>query len=92
MSTNSADDTNMDSRLLPAPEDIEKAKEIAVNGASAKLDELGPVVVNADGSISRITNWKEMTEHERKTTVRLVAKRNKERLDVLKAREQNSKV
>lgn len=30
-----------------------------------KMDALGPVVVNLDGSMRRISNWHEMTERER---------------------------
>jgi predicted Fe-S protein YdhL (DUF1289 family) len=43
------------------------------------------MVVNADGTLSRITNWEKMTEIEQKNTIRILAKRNKERLDKLKA-------
>lgn len=39
------------------------------------------------GTLSRITNWLQMTEAERKNTMRVLAKRNKSRLEALKARE-----
>lgn len=39
------------------------------------------------GTLSRITNWLKMTESERKNTMRVLAKRNKSRLEALKARE-----
>ena len=38
------------------------------------------MVVNKDGSLSRITNWPEMTEEERRRTLRIVVKRNRKRL------------
>lgn len=37
---------------------------LTLNGDSLKLDALGPVVVNEDGSICRITNWHQMNSHE----------------------------
>ncbi|KAJ5176402.1 uncharacterized protein N7482_002279 [Penicillium canariense] len=49
------------------------------------LDHLGPMVVNVDGSLSRIGNWEQMTEIERKNTMRILGKRNKQRLEVLRA-------
>ncbi|KAJ5380955.1 uncharacterized protein N7496_003383 [Penicillium cataractarum] len=49
------------------------------------LDHLGPMVVNVDGSLSRIGNWDQMTEIERKNTLRILGKRNKQRLEKLRA-------
>ncbi|KAJ3206352.1 hypothetical protein HDU82_004554 [Entophlyctis luteolus] len=60
---------------------------ITVGGASVTLDRLGPVVINVDGTIARITNWDKMTEAERSNTLRLVARRNKERLQNLAAQD-----
>ena len=54
-------------------------------GSSVTLDHLGPMVVNVDGTLSRIGNWAQMTEIERKNTLRVLGKRNKQRLDALKA-------
>lgn len=52
-----------------------------------KLGHLGPMVVNVDGSLSAINNWAEMSEIERKNTMRVIGKRNKERLERLKSEE-----
>ncbi|TFK37579.1 hypothetical protein BDQ12DRAFT_607328 [Crucibulum laeve] len=41
-----------------------------------KLDELGPLVVNSDGTLSRISNWSSMAEAERQRTLRVLSKRN----------------
>ncbi|KAJ5495673.1 hypothetical protein N7539_000789 [Penicillium diatomitis] len=49
------------------------------------LDHLGPMVVNVDGSLSRIGNWAQMAEIERRNTLRIIGKRNRERLARLKA-------
>ncbi len=55
--------------------------------ASIKLDHLGPMVVNVDGTMSRISNWDQMADIEKKNTLRIIAKRNRERLDALKAKD-----
>lgn len=51
---------------------------------SVKLDHLGPMVVNVDGTLSRIANWEAMAEIEKNATIRIIGKRNRERLEVLK--------
>ena len=92
MSSNSAG-------LLPDASSVE-SKELKVGGDALKLDELGPVVVNQvssfisptqtdsssrkDGTLSRIANWKEMSEIERKNTLRVLGKRNQARMAELK--------
>lgn len=58
------------------------------SGQSVTLDHLGPMVVNTDGTISRINNWTQMTDMERQSTMRIIVKRNKARLDALKSREE----
>eukprot|EP00440_Ansanella_granifera_P044644 gb/GFBE01048383.1/.p1 GENE.gb/GFBE01048383.1/~~gb/GFBE01048383.1/.p1 ORF type:complete len:128 (+),score=35.14 gb/GFBE01048383.1/:1-384(+) len=58
---------------------------VVVDGNPVKLDKLGPLVVNADGTISRINNWNEMTEQEQQTTLRVIGKRNQQRLAKLRA-------
>jgi hypothetical protein len=58
---------------------------VEVNGAAISLgDKLGPTVVHADGTVSRIANWAEMTEIERRNTLRVLGKRNKIRLEALR--------
>ena len=47
-----------------------------------------PRAVNEDGSLSRIMNWPRMTEREKEVTQRRIAKRNKERLEKLRAEEE----
>lgn len=59
--------------------------QLDVNGDGVKLDHLGPLVVNTDGTLARISNWAQMTEIERKNTLRILGKRNKERMAKLKA-------
>lgn len=63
----------------------------AEGGSTVSLDHLGPMVVNVDGTLARISNWEQMTEVEKKTTLRVLGKRNKQRLDALKAKEAEEK-
>ncbi|OJJ44806.1 hypothetical protein ASPZODRAFT_134944 [Penicilliopsis zonata CBS 506.65] len=59
----------------------------AEGGSTVKLDHFGPMVVNQDGTLSRISNWEQMTEIERRNTLRVLGKRNKQRLAALKEAE-----
>ncbi|KAM3490426.1 hypothetical protein MY3957_006299 [Beauveria namnaoensis] len=73
---------------LPAPGDAAGSDSITLDvsgeGSTVKLAALGPLVVNVDGTVARIANWKEMTAVERETTVRMVGRRNEKRLDALR--------
>ena len=72
---------------LPAPEDINNLITLDCStGQAVTLDHLGPVVVNTDGTLARITNWTHMSEQERGVTKRRIAKRNIERLKVFRDR------
>lgn len=72
--------------MLALPAATGDTTKVAVNGGSVSLqDEMGPLVVNEDGTLSRIANWPEMSQLERERTVRILGKRNKLRLDNLKA-------
>ncbi|KAF9337118.1 hypothetical protein BG006_006148 [Podila minutissima] len=70
---------------LPAPGDVEPGINLEVNGKDIKLDALGPVVVNVDGTMSRIDNWAEMSEIEKSNVRRILLKRNDQRLQRLRA-------
>ncbi|PWN26301.1 hypothetical protein BDZ90DRAFT_233435 [Jaminaea rosea] len=67
--------------LPSAPANEEKARQLDVaSGGRVALDELGPMVVNKDGTLSRIHNWASMTENERANTLRVLGKRNQLRM------------
>ncbi|KAG9246264.1 hypothetical protein BJ878DRAFT_497841 [Calycina marina] len=68
---------------IEAPPTDSPATQIRVDGEAVKLDALGPMVINVDGTISRINNWHGMTEHEQATTKRLLIRRNEMRRKVL---------
>lgn len=71
-----------DDHLLPATSSKSDAVtlDVSQSAASVKYDALGPLVVNSDGTLSRITNWPEMTPAERERTFRVLVARNKIRL------------
>lgn len=37
-------------------------------GETLSLDELGPIVINVDGTMRRIANWKQLTKYEQERT------------------------
>ena len=57
---------------------------MTVGGAAVKVDKLGPVVVNTDGTLSRIANWHAMSAGEQRATLRLVGRRNQARMRALR--------
>ncbi|CAE6457125.1 unnamed protein product [Rhizoctonia solani] len=65
---------------LPAPNESSASDPgvttLDVGGKSISFDKLGPMVVNSDGTLSRIANWQEMTPAEQKNTIRVLSKRN----------------
>ena len=62
---------------LPCPSG-EEATNLGPSG-SASLDNLGPIVINEDGTTSRITNWQNMTKEEQNRVMRIIPKRNEQR-------------
>jgi hypothetical protein len=89
MSTSSPNDAAKESQpLLALPEtpSSDATQKLEV-GTTVKLDHLGPMVVNQDGTLSRISNWETMGEMEKKNTVRIIGKRNKQRLEALRLKD-----
>ncbi|KAI9276780.1 hypothetical protein BDA99DRAFT_494125 [Phascolomyces articulosus] len=76
--------------ILALPATAEETIQVDVND-TYKLKELGPVVVNEDGSLSRINNWHEMADIEKANVNRILLKRNRQRLEKLKKAEQEAK-
>lgn len=69
---------------LPAPEQETTTKLNVTSQQTMTLDHLGPMVVNFDGTLSRIHNWAEMTDMEKERTLRVLAKRNRLRTEALR--------
>lgn len=63
----------------PADGGSSEVQTITVDGMGIKLDHLGPIIVNTDGTLTRIANWGALTEQERQVALRRIAKRNRER-------------
>ncbi|KAI8938571.1 hypothetical protein NX059_004450 [Plenodomus lindquistii] len=63
---------------LPEPSNSDDTTKIdmSTGGSTVKLDHMGPLVVNKDGTLSRIANWDSMAEIERQNTLRILGKRN----------------
>ena len=55
-------------------------------GEKKKLDHIGPLIINSDGTTKRVTNWDEMTKEERDAAYDRIISRNKHRLSALKDR------
>jgi hypothetical protein len=74
---------------LALPEVPSNATQLDMSngGTTVSLDHLGPMVVNVDETVSRISNWDAMAEIEKKATLRIIGKRNKQRLAALKEAE-----
>ncbi|KAG8750148.1 hypothetical protein FRC12_009808 [Ceratobasidium sp. 428] len=70
--------------LLPAPGEgttgDSDVTTLEVGGQSISFDKLGPMIVNSDGTLSRISNWQELTPAEQKNTIRVLSKRNQLRV------------
>ncbi|KAG1140181.1 hypothetical protein G6F37_010447 [Rhizopus arrhizus] len=75
--------------ILALPSTAEETISSVDINDTYKLKELGPVVVNEDGTISRINNWHEMTEIERNNVNKILLKRNRQRLAKLKEAAEN---
>jgi hypothetical protein len=79
---------------LPLPEPSKDANtttiDMSTGGSTVKLDHMGPLVVNKDGTLSRISNWGEMSEIERQNTLRILGKRNQLRRETLQQAEEKA--
>jgi hypothetical protein len=68
--------------LLPAADPDSKLPSIKL-GETISFEEMGPVIINTDGTTRRIDNWDSLTENEKKVTWRRISKRNEERRQAL---------
>lgn len=69
---------------LPDSSNDQNTTEDLPRSSAVKLDQLGPAIVNSDGTLSRIQNWDSMTQTERDRTLKILSKRNLLRQDKLK--------
>ncbi|TFK97857.1 hypothetical protein BDV98DRAFT_573906 [Pterulicium gracile] len=81
MSSSATSDPDSAPQLaLPLPTSS-TSSESTGDAATARFDQLGPLVVNSDGTLSRISNWQNMSKAEQDRTFRVLAKRNQLRLE-----------
>ena len=84
--TKSNTDEQHESELLqlPAPSDATPKLQV---GETMKLDRLGPVILNTDGTTSRVANWDKLSEMEQKVALKRIGKRNLERREALRMKQ-----
>lgn len=75
---NSSSDDDSEEKTTSTPITVRSTQD-----SEATLAMLGPIVLNADGTMSRISNWKDMTPREQESAKRLVTRRNETRRQVL---------
>ena len=56
-------------------------------GETISFEEMGPVIINMDGTTRRIDNWDKMTKQEQEVAWRRISKRNTERRAALLAKQ-----
>lgn len=89
MTSKPCPDQSTDRLALPSPSNATSTTTLNTsNPSTVKLDQLGPLVVNSDGTLSRIQNWAGMTESERERTLRVLGKRNMIRQEKLATEEE----
>lgn len=70
--------------MLPASTNINGEINRQINlGETISLEELGPIIINADGTTRRITNWLDLNKEEQENSWRVISARNLKRLKVL---------
>lgn len=86
------DDLRLPALLPPAPspDNPTTTTQLQVDGQAVALDHLGPMVVARDGTLARIANWAELGAIERANTLRVLGKRNRERLAALRDGQQQA--
>lgn len=68
---------------LPASDIDNKDIPTIKLGETIKFDEMGPVIINLDGTTRQIDNWSDLSEREKEVTWRRISKRNEERRKML---------
>ena len=64
---------------LPAGDPNDTSVPTLRLGESMSFAEMGPIIINADGTTRTIANWEKMTKKEQEVTWRRISKRNQER-------------
>jgi len=78
--------------LLPPPIEEDPSEKTMKLGEKLSMEHLGPIIINTDGSLRRIDNWDKLSKEEQDRSFRLIAARNKKRIEILKQKEQQEQV
>ena len=62
---------------------LEEVHLLEVGGASLGFENLGPIIINTDGTTRRMSNWDILTKQEKASAWRRIAARNAKRTKVL---------
>jgi hypothetical protein len=68
--------------LLPPSTSGDGVRQISL-GESLSFEELGPIIINPDGTTRRIANWANLTKAEQESSWRLISARNRRRIAAL---------
>jgi predicted Fe-S protein YdhL (DUF1289 family) len=66
-------------RLPPGDPENSKGLPSIKLGETIRFEEMGPIIINTDGTTRRIANWDQLSPQEQKATWRRISKRNEER-------------
>lgn len=77
--------------LLPPPIEEDPSEKTMKLGEKISMEHLGPIIINTDGSLRRIDNWDKLSKEEQDRSFRLIAARNKKRIEILKQQEQEER-
>ena len=68
---------------IDSTDSTDETHKLEVDGESVGLSDLGPIIINADGSARRITNWAVLSAGEKEVAWRRVRLRNARRMKTL---------
>lgn len=77
--------------LLPSLEDQQVSTDPTVRklniGEKVGMEELGPIIINPDGTTRRISNWNNLTDFEKERTWKRISARNRDRISNLQQKD-----
>lgn len=76
--------------LPPSTSKGDEVRQISL-GESLTFEELGPIIINPDGTTRRIANWANLTKSEQESSWRLISARNRRRLKALEEQQKLEK-
>ena len=80
---------NEEVKKLPEADPNDTSMPTLKFGDTMRFEELGPIIINSDGTTRRIDNWDTLTDHEKEVTWRRIRKRNEQRKKALLEKQQN---